>query len=135
MKKTFFILPFLVVLFLAFPSSGPRAAEEFPFISTEELSKGIQSKTLFVVDCNNPDLYQQKHIPTAIHMNSSEPEGKVLPKDKNATLVFYCKNPRCMASHDGARFAKSQGYSNVRVYPLGIDGWEKAGMPLESPKQ
>jgi len=133
MKKSLFVLPILVALFFAFHSSS-RSAEEFAFISTEDLSKGIQSKALFVVDCNSPDLYQQKHIPTAAHMNSSEPDPKVLPKDKNTPLVFYCKNPHCMASHDGARFAQKQGYPNVRVYPLGIDGWEQAGMTLESAK-
>ncbi len=128
MKKILFTLPLLFVFFAAFPL---HSAEELPTISTEDLSKGIKDKTLSVIDCNMPEVYKKGHIPGAVYMSSSAPEAKVLPKDKNALLVFYCKNPRCMASHRGAEFAKAQGYTNVKVYSLGIDGWEKAGMPIE----
>ena len=128
MKKYLFVLPLFFVLFTVFPI---HAAEELQMIATEDLSKGIKDKTLSIIDCNTLEVYQKGHIPTAAHMNSSAPDAKVLPKDKKAALVFYCKNPRCMASHEGANFAKTQGYTNVKVYPLGIEGWEKAGMSVE----
>lgn len=128
MKKILLVLPLLFVFFVTLPI---HSAEELPMISTEDLSKGIKEKTISVVDCNTSEVYKKGHIPGAVYMNSTAPDAKVLPKDKNAALVFYCKNPRCMASHQGAEFAKAQGYTNVRVYPLGIDGWEKAGMPVE----
>jgi len=137
MRKHLFFLSFFVVLALAFFSfSSPtlKAAEDLQFISTEDLSKGIKDKSLFVVDCNTPETFQKGHIPTSIHMNSSSPDAKLLPTDKKAALVFYCKNTRCMASHEGAHFALKQGYTNVRVYPLGIDGWQKAGMQTEAGK-
>jgi len=131
MKKL--LIPFVLLLsFVILPSLPLKAAEEFTFISTEDLAKGIQDKSLVVVDCNLPETYQKGHIPSAVHMNSSQPDANVLPKDKNSNLVFYCKNPKCMASHEGARFAVTQGYTKVRVYPLGIDGWEQAGMKVET---
>ena len=108
-----------------------HAGEGFKFISTEDLSKGIQEKNVSVVDCNSDESYKKGHIPSAVHMDVMSPDIKVLPSDKNTALVFYCKNPHCSASHDGARFAVKQGYKNVRVYPLGIDGWVKAGMKVE----
>jgi Rhodanese-related sulfurtransferase len=131
MKKCLACFVFIFSFVLSAPERL-RAGEEFNFISTEELAKGIQDKSLVVVDCNRPETYQNGHIPTALYMNSSVPDAKVLPKDKNANLVFYCKNPKCMASHEGAKFALSQGYTKVRVYPLGIDGWEQAGMRVET---
>jgi rhodanese-related sulfurtransferase len=112
--------------------ANKTAEEEFGVVSTEELSNGIKNRTLMVFDNNTPELYQKKHIPSAVFMDHNDPDPNLLPADKDAKLVFYCKNTRCIASHEGARFAKSQGYTQVRVYPLGIDGWEKAGMPLES---
>jgi rhodanese-related sulfurtransferase len=134
--KKFFPVFLVALLFGWIPSvsscHSEGGGEEFLFISTQDLSKGIKEKTLFVVDNNTPELYQKKHIPSAVFMDHHEPNAAVLPKDKNTALVFYCKNTRCTASHAGARFAKSQGYSNIRVYPEGIDGWETAGMPLEA---
>ncbi len=123
---TIFMAIFLCIL------SNCSTKDEFPFITTEALSQGIKAKTLYIFDNNTPALYKQKHIPTAVFLSTKDPEPQLLPPDKNSNLVFYCKNTRCTASHQGARFAKAQGYANVQVYPLGIDGWEKAGMSLES---
>lgn len=133
-KYSFFVLLALVLSFSALSSSILQAAEDLPFISMEDLAKGLKDKSLFVVDCNTPETYQKGHIPGAVHMNSTEPDAKLLPKDKNTPLVFYCKNPRCMSSHEGAHFALKEGYKNVRVYPLGIDGWTGAGQNTEAGK-
>lgn len=129
MKKYFH---FFFVLAFLFPLFSVQAAEEFKFISTEELSKGIQAKNKFVVDCNSDGTFKKGHIPGAVHMDVMSPNAKLLPSDKNTALVFYCKNPHCAASHKGAGFAKAQGYTNVQVYPLGIDGWEKAEMKVDA---
>ncbi len=127
MKKYLYFI-FAYVFFFMF--SSMLIAEEFKFISTEDLSKGIQEKNLFVVDCNSEETFKKNHIPGALHIDVTALDSKILPLDKNTSLVFYCKNPHCSASHDGARFAVKQGYANVRVYPLGIEGWEKEA-PLE----
>lgn len=36
-----------------------------------------------------------------------------------------------MACHEAAREAVKHGYKNVFVMPAGIQGWEKAGKPVE----
>ena len=36
-----------------------------------------------------------------------------------------------MASHQAAGRAVEMGYANVFVMPAGIDGWLKAGKPVE----
>ena len=123
---------FLPLLILTLPTGRVQAAEEFTFISTEDLAKGIQEKTLTVVDANNFSVFEKNHIPTAIHVEYAHPDFNRLPGDKGAALVFYCKNPKCGASHEAARAAKGQGYTNVRVYPLGIDGWIAAGQSVKT---
>lgn len=101
-------------------------------ITTEELSTGIADKSLFVVDNNTPEIFAKNHIVTAQHMDPRQLDQQRLPANKDAKLVFYCKNTWCMASHAGARQALELGYKNSRVYPDGIDGWIKAGKQIES---
>jgi len=36
-----------------------------------------------------------------------------------------------MACHQAARAAVAYGYKNVFIMPAGIQGWEKAGKPVE----
>ena len=36
-----------------------------------------------------------------------------------------------MASHEGARAALKFGFKNVYIMSAGIQGWEKAGQPVE----
>jgi len=40
-----------------------------------------------------------------------------------------------MASHEAARRAAKMGYARVYVMPEGIDGWVKAGLPVEKGKK
>ncbi len=54
-----------------------------------------------------------------------------LPPDKNADLVFYCRNTRCMAAPEAASHAIGAGYTNVSVMADGIEGWKNAGMRTE----
>lgn len=45
-------------------------------------------------------------------------------------ILFYCMTD-CWMSWNAARRAVEWGYQSVIWYPLGVDGWEKAGLPLE----
>ncbi len=103
-------------------------------ISTEDLAAGLKAKTLQVFDNNTRAIFEENHIPGAVYMDVRHPDVALLPQDKAAHLVFYCKNTWCMASHAGARFAMEQGYKNSRVYGEGIDGWIKAGQPVAKGK-
>ncbi|WP_454631348.1 PQQ-dependent catabolism-associated CXXCW motif protein [Bradyrhizobium cenepequi] len=49
--------------------------------------------------------------------------------NKAALLVIYCQE-NCWMSWNAAKRALTYGYSNVAWYPLGSDGWERAGLPL-----
>lgn len=48
-------------------------------------------------------------------------------------IVIYCLR-NCWMSWNAAKRAKSLGYSQVRWYPDGTNGWGEAGLPLE-PRQ
>ncbi len=125
------------ILLVAFMMTSCRYAKEhmsddLPAISLEKLVQGVKDKTLYVFDNNTREIFSKNHIPTATYMDVRKPDAKLLPANKDATLVFYCKNTWCMASHAGARFAREQGYKNSFVYPEGIDGWMEANQPVAS---
>jgi rhodanese-related sulfurtransferase len=53
-----------------------------------------------------------------------------LPASKDQTLVFYCSNTQCGASHAAAEKAVVAGYTDVHVMSAGIMGWREAGQPV-----
>ena len=50
--------------------------------------------------------------------------------DKSRPILFYCMTD-CWMSWNAAKRAVEWGYSSVIWYPLGADGWQSAGLPLE----
>ncbi|MDN5926358.1 MAG: PQQ-dependent catabolism-associated CXXCW motif protein [Hyphomicrobiales bacterium] len=57
----------------------------------------------------------------------------VTGNDRSRPLLFYCMTG-CWMSWNAARRAVEWGYSSVLWYPLGADGWEKTGLPLDENK-
>jgi quinoprotein dehydrogenase-associated probable ABC transporter substrate-binding protein/PQQ-dependent catabolism-associated CXXCW motif protein len=51
--------------------------------------------------------------------------------DTDRRLVFYCEAD-CWMSWNAAKRALALGYRNVAWYPDGTDGWQAAGLPLET---
>lgn len=72
--------------------------------------------------------YALGYIPTAVSLPDSQFEKlapTMLPKDKNALLVFYCEGPECKLSHSSAKKAEAMGYKNVVVYAAGFPDYAK----------
>ncbi|MCG8512344.1 MAG: hypothetical protein MI741_24250, partial [Rhodospirillales bacterium] len=51
----------------------------------------------------------------------------MLPKDKNALVIFYCGGLKCPLSHKSAFKAEKLGYTNIKVYAMGEPAWKKDG--------
>ena len=52
-------------------------------------------------------------------------------RDSSNEIVVYCTNLDCPASKLLYRELEGAGYGRLRRYADGIDGWLKAGYPLE----
>ena len=65
------------------------------------------------------------HIPGAVNIPFSQFDQKtnLLPKDKNALLIYYCQGVKCKLSHKSAVKAEKLGYKNVKVYAKGYPEW------------
>ena len=114
-------------------TTAGTAHTKFKLIHVQELDQWITTKTagkpVFIFDANSDETRQKSGlIPGAQTLASSTDYPlTLLPQDKNATLVFYCANTQCMASHEAAKRAVNAGYKNVSVMADGIQGWVKAG--------
>ncbi len=110
------------------------AVAEIPSLSVDQLDTMLAKSECVPVDANG-DRTRQKMgvIPGAVLLTDSETFMPAeLPTDKSKTLVFYCANQSCGASHDAASKARTAGYTNVKVLPDGIAGWVKAGKKIQS---
>ncbi len=69
--------------------------------------------------------YTKGHIPGAVNIPFSQFDKKtnLLPKDKNALLIFYCGGLKCKLSHKSAKKAEKLGYKNVKVFAKGYPEW------------
>jgi rhodanese-related sulfurtransferase len=112
------------------PITGLEHAEAKDMLPAE-LSKALGTPNLFIFDCNEEDMYAEAHVPGARLIVYDEVTADKLPADKDATLVFYCYNPECPASHTAAQSAIKLGYTRVHYMLAGITGWQDAGLPTE----
>lgn len=107
-------------------------AVEFQDITIKDLKAEIAAKKVILLDANGTESWQEGHIPGAIDFETTESKlASVLPKDKNALIVAYCGNPKCMAYQAAAKAAKKLGYTNIKHLSAGIAGWKDAGEKTE----
>jgi rhodanese-related sulfurtransferase len=106
-------------------------------LSAVELKSLMDSKpqTVAVFDANDDEVREQQGlVPGAKKLSSYDGYAlSELPQDKSKTLVFYCYNWMCTASHNAAGKAIAAGYANVMVMSDGITGWKKKGLATARP--
>jgi rhodanese-related sulfurtransferase len=130
MKQFFYPLFFALSLF----ASTVIAVESVKEISVQDVQKFVQEKAanVAIIDANNSEARKDAGVvPGAILLSSYNQYAVTeLPNDKNTTLVFYCYNSYCQASHAAAMRAIGAGYKDARVMKAGIVGWNKANTKI-----
>lgn len=113
-----------------------QAKAELTKVSVDQLVALQKDKKATVVDANDKGTRSKYGvIPGAVLLTSSASfEAKELPSDKGSKLVFYCANDLCTASDAAAKRAIENGYSDVAVLSVGVQGWKKAGQTLVKPQ-
>lgn len=129
MKKL--LLP-LAASCLLFVSAAFAGSSKYADISIADLKAAIASGKVALIDVNGTDSYKDGHIPGAIDFEANQAKlASMLPADKAELVVAYCANPHCGAYKEGADAAEKLGYTNVKHFPLGIQGWKKAGEAVQ----
>ncbi|MFZ5758872.1 MAG: rhodanese-like domain-containing protein [Thermodesulfobacteriota bacterium] len=134
MKKLRFSLLMSVMAALAlFLSAKPILAADV-LITTDQLKQKIDAKEpLVLIDALSAIEHDEMYIAGSINIPSSKvtADNPLLPADKNALLIFYCKGPKCSKSKVAANAATALGYTNVMIYNEGLPAWAGKGYPVE----
>lgn len=107
-----------------------------PIISEEKALGFLDDGQTIFLDTRNSEDYAESHIKGAISLPDTKKEERfpvvesLLPKDER--IILYCTGPECHMAENVAVFLAKLGFQNLMLMPGGIEGWEKAGHPLES---
>jgi rhodanese-related sulfurtransferase len=126
------IFAFLALLGLTAATTALASDTKVIDIDQADLQAAIASKKVTLLDVNGSESYKAGHIPGAIDFIANRDDiAKLLPADKNALVVAYCGNVHCTAYRQAAYAALDLGYTNVRHFAPGIQGWRESGAPTE----
>lgn len=127
MKRLITLLSVLCLAVVAHAAPG-----KIPDISHAELQAAIAAKSVVILDVNGSESFAEGRIPGAIDFEAAKAKlAAVLPKDKSTLVVAYCGSEMCTAYRAGANAALALGYTNVKHYAPGIEGWKKSGAKVE----
>jgi mannose-6-phosphate isomerase-like protein (cupin superfamily) len=105
-------------------------------ITRDELRSALDEDSVTVVDALPAAPYGQRHLPGALNLVEEDPDARVdevLP-DRAAAIVTYSTDASCARGPALARRLAALGYTDVRTYREGIEGWVGAGLPVDRPR-
>jgi rhodanese-related sulfurtransferase len=116
------------------PDPAAHAQTKIAALSVEAVDKALAAGEVVPIDANSERTRKKMGVvPGAVLLSDSELFSiSELPGDKSKSLVFYCANTSCSASHEAAGRALSAGYSSVKVMDEGIAGWVAAGKRVQT---
>jgi hypothetical protein len=73
-----------------------KKEKAFADMTVAEVKKAMKKGKLTIIDVNGGDSYKSGHLPGAIafvNLQKGDSFAKALPKDKDALIIAYCKDP------------------------------------------
>ena len=101
----------------------------------------VEEPSLRILDINTEKIFNDAHIPGAIHVSLNDIEKTAHGWNRATPIVTYCSDYNCMASHKVAQDLVELGFTDVSVYAGGISEWYKLskgdneGYVVEGPAQ
>lgn len=99
-------------------------------IAFDQLTAGLDTKAIILVDTRAVELYDAGHIPGAVSLPLARLEKRtqgLLPENKNVRLVFYDEGQGGESAGRAAGIAARAGYTDIAIFPEGAAGWAEAG--------
>jgi phage shock protein E len=93
------------------------------------LQEMLEEKDFTFINVHIPFEGDIPNTDLSIPYNQIENNLELLPADKEAKIVLYCRSDRM--STIAARELVELGYSNIWNVAGGMVAWERAGLPLE----
>jgi rhodanese-related sulfurtransferase len=91
----------------------------------------MKSGDAVIVDVREKDVWDEEHIPDAIHLSRGTIELDIEEKipDLNQMIITHCGGGGRSAL--AAESLQKMGYKNVRSMAGGFKAWKAAGLPTE----
>lgn len=105
-------------------------------ITAEELKKILTGDDRTpVINVLKPDDYEKRHIPSTINIPLDDQDfvNRVQERieDKSRPVIVYCAKKACDASEKAAKQLERAGFTQVKDYAEGTEGWKSAGYRVE----
>lgn len=107
----------------------PVAGGWYTRVSPDELQAMLEEKDFLFVNTHIPFEGDIPGTDLSIPYNEIDQQLDLLPADKDASIVLYCRTGRM--STETAGTLVGLGYTNVWELAGGMIAWEEVGLPLE----
>ena len=108
-----------------FASDAAASDCDVQLITHEELKLAMAENRVILIDANGTASYIEAHIPGSIDYQTNHAKlGKLLPRDKAMLVVTYSAHEHCGAFRSAMEVAAQLGYTNIKLYSPGIEGWK-----------
>jgi len=132
-------LALAAAILLGFVASAP--AEDAPMqingattVNARQIFDLIEKNPRIVIlDNRKEEDFAAGHIEGAIRLIDTDVSAETLAKQipaKDMPVLFYCNGVKCGRAAKATEKAIQLGYTRVYYYALGMDEWNKEGLPL-----
>jgi phage shock protein E len=111
--------------------AGGAAVQPYTDISPEELNTMLADKDFILVNTHIPFEGDLPDTDLSIPYNEIGENLRLLPADKDAKIVLYCRSDRM--SREAAQELSKLGYTNLYNLAGGFTAWQAAGYPMAPP--
>jgi len=116
----------------------PRwVASRFHAVDAQEAMRLMENPKVMVVDTRDTRDFSEQHIPGAIslpyHGFNEHYSQFTASVSKQTPLLLYCYGTDCGLAGRVAKRLMIKGYTKVTILRGGINAWEAANLPLETP--
>lgn len=113
--------------------------DSFPVdtISLEQFRAAVDDKSVLILDARAATYFNRGHVPRAMNLSRQDfaqdymRMRPMLDAAKDKPIVVYCSGGACHDSKMVAQALTALGFSQVRIYPGGWDGWTAASLPVD----
>ncbi len=109
-----YVLAFMMMVVLPGCWQTPEKVEE---------QRQVMNSPVLVVNVLDKNFYDDAHIKGSINVPYDKVDEFLAKTNKDTTVVFYCSNYMCTASHEAAKTAEKMGFKDARVYTGGTAEW------------
>lgn len=117
-------------------NAPPFQVADLQTMGLSEFRQLLQDESALILDARSASLYAEGHIPGALNLPRDDFAkdyrrlSSTLDTHKDKPIAVYCSGADCHDSKLVASALVSLGFSQVRVFTGGWQGWTEANLPV-----